>query len=361
MNELAKSKSDVKDTAPIDLNKDSIKDIKVEPKEVKLSFPREFSHIVYLRRKPTGGALPVEGDFADESIVKIGSGFKDKGVLRGLNFKEEIRWLSSMLGVSPESDNWEKATKSYWENISKEVPPSDKKGEGGLKLEVGLKYKNIEDYEHDQRTIKTWGVTEVGGSKQFIALENPKGEPIDLGDYILWRYCLVYSKVSNSFEEVGKSAKIDFYLFSREKEIKDKKVSFEQKKKATQLLYQNLHDRIWINRILTLFIQADKQSTRSIRDIEAIEEDEKDVIIADYLNTNPSLFLAWGTDKHLETRSEIERWISLGLLIRIPNTNSISFEGNTIGNTMEETITFLNNEKNSFILGQLKAQANTRP
>ena len=328
--------------------------------EVLQKFPREFSDIVYIRRKKTE-SLPTTGEFLDESVAKIGSSLKGNSPLRGLNFEEEKKYLPQIIGISNNSPDWEKATKDYWDNISKNVPTSDKEGNGGLKLEIGLRYDTIEDYEKDQKSIKTWGELEIGNGKQKIAIENPKGTPINIADYILWRFCLVHSKVANSLEEVGKSPKIEFYIYSKQKEIKEQKVTFENKRKASQLLYTNLGDRLWVEHMLRLLIQNDKSPSVSIREVSSITEDEKDILLESYMHKVPIIFSAFAEDKNLEMKSFIEICIASGFLVRIPNTNSISFEGETIGNTIEETVTYLNNTSNSGVLGQLRAHVNVKP
>lgn len=335
----------------------STKPLAVKEKEDDWASPRKFSNLIYIRRKKSSGQLPREGEVLDETIAKIGSGLRNQGVLRGLNTEEQKRWLPDIINISPDSQNWEAAVKDYWTNISKDVPPSDKEGNGGLKLEVGLEYDNKDDYEYDQKKVKTWGDVETEGVKQKVTIENPKGRPININDYILWRYCLVYSRVANSIEDVGKAPYIEFYIFSKEKEIKDQKVSFENKKKASQLMYQRIGDREWVEYMLRLFIKDDKSPLYSIKELASISPDEKDVLLSKYMDKNPILFTIYGEDKNLELKAFIEFAIATGVLNRIPNTSAISFEGQTIGNNLEETVIFLNNPRNADSLGRIKAQS----
>lgn len=321
-----------------------IKEIKTdEIVNKKHSFPRGFSHIVYLRRVPPKNQLPTSGNYVDESIHKIGSAYRNKAVLRGITPEEEKRWLPQIIGVQSDSPDWQRQCENYWLNISKEVPL----GEQGVKLEVGLRYENEEDYETDEKSAK-----DVNG----VTL-NPKGNPIDVVDYILWRYCLLYNKVANNFEDVGKSANIDFYLFSKLREVKEKAVAFNLRKESSQLLFANLSDRAWVSFILRLFVQEDKAGKYTIQELETLDESEKDVALEEYMTKNPAKFIAWGKDKNLKLRADLELWIAQGLLSRIPNTQSVSHDGVTIGNTTEEVMTYLNNPKNKSILDTLTAQS----
>ena len=312
-------------------------EVKVETP--RLQFPREISKIVYVRRRERMGQLP--GQDPDDAKLKIGSSFKGSSVNRGLTFEEEVRFLSEFIGVNEQSPNWEKATKEYWANISKPVPPKD-----GLKLEVGLKYFKEDDYNADRnRALNANGV-----------LENPKGVPINLADYILYRYCLVYNEVANSPELVSMSPKINFYLFNKDNEIREKKVVMDIKRKAAQLLYSNMFDRTWVEHMLRNLVARDSSKRYTIKGIMDFSEDERDVLLEEFLLENPSEFLSLGNDKHLEMKSFVEIAIASGKLSRIANTNTITLDGEVIGNSIDETVSFLNNPKNSESLMTLKAQ-----
>lgn len=317
----------------------------------KLSFPREFSHTVVLKRKKTGPPLPVEGEFIDESIQKVGPSWNGKVILRGLTIEEEARWLPNIIGLGASSPNWEKETKDYWANIGRSVPPNNKDGSGGLTLEVGLKYKNEADYKADQeRTRDENGV-----------IINPLGEPINLPDYVFWRFCLLHGKVANNYDLINKSAKIEFYLFSKEKELKDKTKIMLLKKDANQLFYQRMHERDWVENMLRLLIQQDPAAEYGVKDVPTIALEEQELLLNKYAEEYPQLFIAYGKDKHLEMKSFVEVCIAQGLLTRIPNTTSISMDGTTIGGTLDQTVTFLNDPANARALQQLKAQSLTRP
>lgn len=323
---------------------------KVENKpEVKVSevrYPRQISRIIIIKRKrlelntsnPT--KVKTAGETTNDSLLKIGSSFKGNSVLRGLTFDEESRLLPNILGVSSDSPNWEKTTLNYWANITKEIPSS------GLELEVGLMYKTKQDYEYDLEL----NVNENG------VKEDHKGIPINLSDYILYRYCLLYSRVANSIEDIDKSPKIEFYLYNKDKEISDKKIVLDLKRKAMQHLYANISDRQWVDFVLRVLIASDKSNKIQVTDINKFSEDEKDIALDNYLVENPTKFLAIAQDKNLEMKSFVEVCIATNKLQRIPNTDTISMDGNLLGNTTNEAILFLTNPKNNQVLNTLKAQ-----
>lgn len=309
-----------------------------------ITFVKEQSKIVFVKRKKMSGLLP--GQKEEDCILKIGSGFKHNAPLAGLTFEEEARFLPIVTGVDSKSTNFKQACTSYWSNISKEIPYGE-----GLKLEIGLKYKSKEDFEKDKIKERT-----VEG-----AIINPIGEPINIIDYILWRYCLLYSRVANSIEDVGKSPKIEFYLFSKDKEIEQKTATLNAKREANKLLYSRLGERDWVDCTLRVLIAKDKATIVTIRELETMSEKEKDLILSEYAESNPSQFLTIAEDKNLEMKAFVEVCVSRALLTRIPNTDSISLDGQTLGDTLEQTVTFLCNPKNAGLLNQLKAQSKTLP
>lgn len=300
---------------------------------------RDFGFMPF--RNPEGG-----------TANKIGSSFSSKGqdVLRGLTPEEEYKYLPDIIGTRVESDQWTKDARAYWANISRVVPPSTKdvNGEmiGGLKLEVGRVYKSQEDEDFDAACLDE---------------TQKKGEPISVIDYILWRYCLVYNRVANTIDVVGDSPKIDFYLYSREQEIAAKKTTGAIKKASRQLFYKQMTDRAWVDWLLRVFIAGDDKAKIFIKDLDKSSNDEKDIILEEYADSQPENFVRFGTDASLEMRSFIELAIAKNRLSRLPNTDTIQMGDLTLGNTVNEVIAFLANEKNSKIKDALKAQVNVTP
>lgn len=318
-----------------------------ETSQPKIQFPYNAYNKVVIKRKPiptNGKGETIIGQIPEEFKVKIGSSYRGNSVLRGLTILEEKRLLPIIIGISPDSPNWESSTRDYWNNISKDVPLN------GLELEVGLRYDNVDDLNYDSKLQE---------DLEFKSKVNLKGTPINPADYILWRYCRVYSRVANDLEDINKSAKIEFYIYSKNKETEAKKAILNLEKEANKLYYTSLADREWINHTLRVLISLDKSNKYTALSLENMSEDEKDIAINEYLKNNPSLFLAIGKDKNLQTKSFIESCITKNILQRIPNTSVITFEAETIGNNLDEAVTFLNNPKNGTVKETLKARLNT--
>lgn len=326
-------------------------------KEEKLGlvFPLKLSRIVYIKRKdnyvkviPGSNQALVAGQDTDESIKKIGASFRYQDTLRGLTSDEEKRFLSQILGIDATNPNWGKQTKDYWANISKPVP-----AEEGLKLEIGLIYTNIDDYNEDLRAPK-----DLNG-----VIINAKGHPINLNDYIIWRYCLLYSECANDIEDVYKSPKIKFYIYSKDKEIFVKKVSFDNRQKANKLFYERISELDWVAFMLRVSISMDVRTDKkySVADVMSMSDEEKVVTLEEYLTLNPVRFIELAQDKNLEMKSFIELCISSNKLQRIPNTNTITKDGTILGNTLDAAVAYLLNGTNLELLNALKAQQTLLP
>lgn len=329
-----------------------------------IEFPLFKKRDVTIKRR---NRMLLPGQDPDEIREKIGSSLKGNSPLRGLTKEEERRWLPSYVGSDEKSMDFEIKCTDYWNSISRDVPPSGPNGLGGLKLEVGLAYEDGYDKLGNVVTAREKYSKDLIAPKDSNGvIINPAGEPINLPDYILYRYCLVYNEIANEESLVGMSPKIRFFIFTKDKDIADKKVALNKQKEAFTIYQQNIGDRNWVDHMLRLFLVRDQDSANPIsnimvKDLPTIDPDEKDVILADYQIKDPESFIKFGKDKDLALKGFIEQCIASGILDRIPNTSTITFEGNTIGHTMEEAVVFLNTPANGPTLKALKANLTVKP
>lgn len=326
-------------------NNEKVTIIKTEEvaKEIKRTYPYfEHKEVLIKRKEDSSAYKTINRNGFVGNIEKIGSSFKGQDTLRGLTPVEEARFLPELIGITHTDNNWFKAAKEYWVNISKPVP------EEGLKLEVGLMYDNEDEYQADRKGERT----------KEGAIINPKGRPINLADYVIYRYCLVYNKVANSSELVGKSPNIAFYIYSKEKEISVKKELLKTKMAANKLLYSHIHDRNWAKWLLRILVTNDQSPTKkySVGQLAYLEEEEVDIALSEYAEKASDTFVTYGEDRKLELKAFIEECIALGRLTRIANTTTIVFENDTIGNSLDQAVAFLSDGKNASVMNVLKAQ-----
>lgn len=292
------------------------------------------SNKIFLKRKALATSFYKKNrESIEEGNWKIGASIRNNDVCRGLTFSEEEKYLPTLLGVQPKNDNWHKSTTDYWNSISKNVP------EAGLELEIGFTYRDIEGKTAEQ-------LAKAGEA----AKEEEKylyGSPINVVDYILYRYCLVYSHVANTIDDINKSQNIRFYLYSKKEEIKRNSEDLRIKNKAYGIYLEMLGNRTKVENVVRLFGLFLQDQT----------EEERDIILSQMAVEKPLLFVKYATDDKLDMKAFILNCITAQKLKRIENTDTIMFGDNTIlGGTLDEAVGFLSNDKNSQVLNTLKVQ-----
>lgn len=287
-----------------------------------MSYTKEET--VYIRRKASNSAFGND----IEKKFNIGGSVKGQDVLRGLTADEEKIYLPAIIGSQPNDMSWEKAKKEYWASISAAVPEGD-----GRKLDVSMIYDNESLANQDPNNLK--------------------GYPRNVNDYILWRYCLVYSRVAANIEKADASPKIKFYLFNERQDRAIRKNNIDLKVKATQAFLEVRNDVEKVKNLLLVYSKDDA----TIKPLSEIPVDDYDIILDRLVLENPTKFLANVGDNQLAYKAFIQRCITRGLLRRIPNTDTIMTDDNiTLGNTTDETIAYLGSEKGNGKKEELKAK-----
>jgi len=289
------------------------------------------SNIVYIRRVKKVVQLSNEPEIDEaDHVVKIGACWHGQETLRGLSFDEEEAYLPNVLGVSPKSEHWVKATKAYWLNISSTVPSGI-----GLKLEIGFRYKNVDDADHEAK----YGIPDD--------INQRRGIPINVENYILYRYCELYPRCANDKNDANKSPKIVMYMYSKTEEVAATHTALKSRRESYELYLKMLGDSNRIDNILTLLGE----------NVGALSDAEKEIQLEMYATKQSAKFYAFASDKEIELKSFIERCIYAQELKRIPNTETVVYADNTVlGHTIDECIIFLKNPKNVIVLNSLEAR-----
>ena len=157
-----------------------------------------------VRRKPI--STGVVGDDPTEYKFVIGSSLTSTGVINsGLNREESVRYLPEIIGISADSNDWNLRVKEYWSNINEKVPADGTTADEfqGKVLEFTVQFENEQDYK----------AFENAGTFEEKGLLAEKGRVIEgVPSYVLFKYCLKYSRVANIPADMNKSKKIFFYL-----------------------------------------------------------------------------------------------------------------------------------------------------
>tara|TARA_Y100000310_G_scaffold288718_1_gene314630 strand:+ start:390 stop:710 length:321 start_codon:yes stop_codon:yes gene_type:complete len=85
-----------------------------------------------------------------------------------------------------------------------------------------------------------------------------------------------------------------------------------------------------------------------------LTNDQKENYLYDIKNKEPKKFFKLCTDKNLDVKAEIEEMVEAGVLRKIGN--QVVYIDEVIGETIEDTIVYLKNKKNSGTLTILRAK-----
>lgn len=315
-----------------------------KPKKVSVDFKCS------IRRKKDAIGLPGEDPAVQNQ--RIGSSIYGKNPLSGLTVEDEKKYLPEIIGISVDDLEWRREVKDYWNNISERIPSdaesSDLKYPGKV-----LQFEVIFDNENDAKRFRNAKSFEDVGRIAEKGIVNPD----DVADYVLFKYCLKYSRVANNFKDAFKSPNILFYIYSSKKEVKNKHLLLKKKMKARNLFADILDDKNRINFVLRMFEQ-DPNDADKFED-----EAEKHLFLENKIEKNPQRFIDFVSDRDLEIKSLVKESLQEGYLFKPSNTTTYYFGDNKdtkIGGDLDEAVEFLKGDGavNKEIYNSLKAMIN---
>lgn len=262
------------------------------------------SHLITINRRPNTTNLPTE--IYNESKRKLGSVFTAGGdIIRGLTFAEQKQYLPEILGISPNDPEFSRKCREYYLNLNIDVPM------GGLDLEVGL---------------------------------DDEGYPLNILDYIKYKFALAHPFVVEDEEAMGGSKRIQYYISDGRKELKEASANLVVRKDAYKEYIKLSDNEDRMNMVLLVYGYDPKTMTK----------DEKDLQLEELQEDNPLYFLDICKDKNLELTALINEALSAEALRRVGN--SILDGDITLGDSMEAAVLFLKDKKNSNVLTAIKAK-----
>ena len=263
-----------------------------------------MSKKVYLRRKDILGHLPKE--VRAEAITKLSSIYVNRQPLKPFSVEEEKKYMLGILDVNPDHNDWPKHSKTFWAEITIPV------GFTGVELEVGL---------------------------------DEDGNPISIMDYIQYRFALAHPYVAMTKEEMDSNNKKRFFIqdFVRDDKVKNNQIKL--KKDADKEFIKASSSEATMKRILRLMSNVNP---------DRMTPDQIENSLYELKNNEPKKFLRIATNKNLEMRAEIEEMVSAGVLRKIGN--QIIFIDEVLGDTLEDTVVYLKDKKNSGKLTILRAK-----
>ena len=263
-----------------------------------------MSKKVFLRRQDLGGHLPKA--VKAEAKTRLSSVYVNRQPLKGFSPDEEKKYMQGILDVSPEHVDWPKHSKNFWADMTIPV------GFTGVELEIG---------------------------------KDDNGSPISIMDWIKYNFALKHPYVALTKAEMKADITKKFYIQDLSREDKVKNNSIKLKKDADKEFIKVSSDLKNMKRILRLM-----SSTNPDR----MTEDQIENSLYELKNSDPKKFVRIATDKNLELRAEIDELVSAGVLRKIGN--QVIFIDEVLGETIEDTIVYLKDKKNSGKLAILRAK-----
>lgn len=255
---------------------------------------------VFIYRRPNTTNLP--DDVYSEAKRRIGSVYTKGGdILKGLTIAEQKRWLPEILGISPNEAGWAQMVRRYFANLTIEVPPT------GVELNISV---------------------------------DEEGNPINVVDYIKWKFALGHPHVSTN--EKGSAGR--YYISDPQKEEAAKVAAGRNKKDAYKALILVSEDADKTVQVLKAFgVRTDGMTPAQL-----------ELALEAKVEENPTEFVRVCNDKNLEMVAFIWDAIETGVLRKSGNT--FLFGDEVLGDDMEQAIRFLNTKKNSEVLLDIKAK-----
>ena len=261
-----------------------------------------MSKKIFLRRKEINNHLPKE--VLAEAVSKLSSVYVNRQPLKGLSASDEKKYLNGILDVAPDHVDWPKHIKRYWAEMTIPV------GFTGVELEVGT---------------------------------NKDGDPINIIDWIKYQFALKHPHVAISQKEM--TGRQRFYIYDTSRAEQNKFNDIQFRKDADKEFIKLSSDKKGMKRVLRLISNINP---------DRLTDEQIETALYDIKTKEPKRFVKIAMDKNLEVKAEIEEMVSVGVLRKIGN--QIIFIDEVLGETMEDTVIFLKNKKNSGKLPTLRAK-----
>lgn len=256
------------------------------------------------RKEKTHSYLPTR--VIAEARKKLGSIFVSRSPLRGLTQEQERKYLPQVLGISADHPDFQREVRKFWADFSIDVPHD------GVVLDITT---------------------------------DANGEPLNVDDWIKYEWAKKHRFVGSSQAEMRKDPLKTFYIYDPEQEVRKTHRSLQDKKAAYKEFIKLSTDPEGIVRVLRVLGQHNPDN---------MSEEQRENMLAQLMEDDPVKFLTVATDKNLETQDFLFKLIEGDIVRQIGS--SFLYLDNTIGETLEEAIQFINSKRNTSVVAEMKAK-----
>ena len=249
---------------------------------------------IYLRRVKSKANLSPK--ILAEAKPRLGSVYKNRMPLRGITEEEEAKFLPQIHGVSPSDKDFRRESDKYWREMGFMIPY------GGLELEAG---------------------------------KDEEGNPIDLNDYLRYRFAIAHPEVAIS--ESKRSATTRFFIEDPEtkKDAANRRRQILDKADEVYLKIKKIDDTVAM--ILSIMLPT--------ANTQYLSKEAKLTTLRELRDKDPRLFVSLATDTTLKYKSLLTRLHSADVISRMGET--YIYKDITMGHTEEQAIAWVKDKGNS--------------
>jgi len=257
---------------------------------------------------------------------------------------EEIALMPKLINLNATSPQFFDRCEMYWQSIHHIFDSN------GLALDISFRVDSskLEDFEKAPEDEKY-----------------KHGSPTNLLQYMLYRYCLNWVCVANSYNAYKANQhakKLKFYFYTADEvraEIRDKNTRTIE---AMQAYVKASADKFITEGILRHFelsktAHTIEENIGKSYTYEGLDDDQRLEMLLHIQQTVPALFVELVKDPDLKMRTFIHRCCNVKLLNKAAGSTMINYGDTVIGQTMEQAVMLLksNNELKEELKLKLKA------
>lgn len=263
---------------------------------------------VQLIRKEKKSHIPVE--VQQTSIHRLGSVYVDGATYKGVPSNLEKELLPLVIDIPEGSTEFRKASREYWQSMTIKVP--------------------------SEGTVLNVSINEDGFP------ENPK-------EYLQYVWADGHPHVAKTKDEMNKFGKFRFYLHDPDRESKQENDRVKAKAKAYKEFVKVLDDEKQTERVLR--VMGNQNPLK-------MSAEQRENALHKQMESDPAKFYKVATDDTLAVKDFVAELLEKEIIRKSGNTYFYMDE--MIGETLDETVAYLKNKKNSGTLNDLKAKLKDR-
>lgn len=266
-----------------------------------------------------------------ESYRPVGPYFEagGKSVATGIDMSEQKVLMPDVLGIETTDRDYRKKVQDFFHELITNIPKD------GLKLEVGL--------EDDTKPVSVDNL------------------PLRVRDYIVYRHALNHPHVGRDKADAERNPTKRFYILDQNKVAGEAIKINSLEDRASGLYFKYKDDLVKTHQILTMMGINIRSMTKDEQTLRLKEFTRKDPKLNEVEQTERfKRFIEVCEDPHLEMKYLIEEMIGAQYLNRVGMNILHTETGKLIGASMQETVLFYQNPKNSRELNLLRAEYSTK-